>query len=254
MSFNGKSITVFAHDYETTGVVVHQLGVVQAALCIATLHQDGSYEILEKDVQNLNPGVAIEPGATAIHGLSDFDVADCPEWFEYLSEQMQTVNEYGVDAVVSFNGNRFDNKIAMRAGWKPLVSIDLYKYAAMLKKEKLWEAANLGYSYEKVTGKALEKAHDAFADIIGTLDMIKPMVALSGLGSLDAFHRHIQGDDGTPEMKINFGTKHKGKKIKHVPLDYLEWLLSAKCEMTHSVEFEMAVRAALGKPVAPGAK
>jgi len=251
--FNAKSITVFAHDYETTGVQTQTLGVVQAALCFATVHQDGTYVIVEKDVQNLNPGMPIEPGAMAIHGLSDFDVADCPPWQPYLEEQMATVNEFGADAVLSFNGNRFDNKIAMRCGWVPTPSIDLFKFASIQKKNKLWEKANLGYSHEMVTGRKLEKAHNAFADIVGTLDMLEGMIKLSGVANLDEFMALIQGDDGTPEMKINWG-KHAGKKLKHLPISYLEWLLSPGCEISHSVEFQGAITAALGMPVAPGAR
>lgn len=249
MSFNGRSINAFAHDYETTGVIVHELGVVQAALCIVTIHQDGSYVINDKDVQNLNPGVPIEPEASRIHGLTDFDVADCPEWFEYLKQEMATVNSLELDAVVSFNGGRFDNRIAMRCGWKPVKSLDLYKFAAMMKKgpEKGWDAANLGYSYEKLLGKPLEKAHNAFADIVATLDMIKPAMAAVGATTLDEFMTLISGDDGTPEMKITFGTKHKGKKLKHVPADYLEWILSDKCDMVISFELETGIRAALGQ-------
>lgn len=241
MSFNGRSITVFAHDYETTGVVIRDLGVVQAALCVATVNQDGSYSIIQSDVNNLNPGVSIEAEASLIHGLTDLDVMDCPAWEDFLREEMTTVNQLGLDAVVSFNGNRFDNQIAKRVGWTPMLSIDVYKYAAQLKREKTLEKANLGATYQYFFGRPLDKAHDAMADITATLDLIKPMIEHSGKDNLDEFHRMLQGDDGTVEMKLGFG-KHKGKKIKFVPDDYLKWMLSDDCDMVLGVELETAIR------------
>lgn len=230
MSFNSKSITAFAHDYETTGVNVATLGVVQAALCIATIHQDGTFVILEKDVQLLNPGEPIEAEASAIHGYTDFDVADKPAWEDYLREQINTVNELNLDAVVSFNGNRFDNRIAGRVGLNPLRSLDLYKAASAFKRNAGWEKANLGYSYQMLMGKPLEGAHDAFADIQATLDLIQPAMRLAGQETLDDFCIWMKGDSGSPEMKIGFG-KHKGSKLRNLPKDYIKWLLGTDIDV-----------------------
>lgn len=246
MSFKGKSIQVFAHDYETTGVKIMELGVVQSALCFATLHQDGSYEILEKDVQLLNPGVPIEPEAQRIHGYTDLDLIDKPDWEPYLREQLAVVNESNVDAVVGFNSGRFDNRVAVRAGWVPLMSFDLYKAAKQFKSLHGWESASLGATYQQLLGRELESAHDAFADIVATLDMIQPAMRLSGHKTLDEFHRWTQGDDGTPEMKLGWGVKHKGKRIKNIPDSYLRWILSDKCEVVISIELETAIKIQLG--------
>lgn len=246
MSFNGQSIQVFAHDYETTGVEIAKLGVVQSALCFAMVHQDGSFEILEQDVQTLNPGVPIEQEASRIHGFTDLDVMDKPAWEPYLREQMETVNEAGVHAVVGYNSGRFDNRIAQRVGWKPLLSFDLYKAAKMFKATHGWESAKLSAVYERLVGKPLESAHDAFADIVATLELIQPAMRLAGFSTLDEFHAWTQGDDGTVEMKLSWGVKHKGKRIKNIPSDYLRWILSPKCEVVISVELETAIKIQLG--------
>lgn len=246
MSFNGQSIQVFAHDYETTGVQVQTLGVVQSALCFALVHQDGSFEILEQDVQTLNPGVAIEQEASRIHGFTDLDVMDKPDWEPYLREQMVTVNESEAVAVVGYNSGRFDNRVAMRVGWKPMLSFDLYKAAKLFKAEHKWESAKLSAVYEHLVGKPLVAAHDAFADIVATLELIKPAMALSGHATLDEFHAWTQGEDGTPDMKLGWG-KHKGKRIKNIDSGYLKWMLSPKCEVVISVELETAVKIQLGK-------
>ncbi len=244
MSFNGNSITLLAHDYETTGLVIKELGVCQSALCIARMEQDGSFTVVETDVTYLNPGVAISPEASQINGITDLDVMDAPEWEPYLREQMQTVNEMNLDAVVSFNGNRFDNQIARRVGWRSLPSLDVYRYASIMKKAGVIDSVKLTSTYQFFFGKELAKAHDALADVTATLELVKPMLEHSGTGSLDAFHKLCQGDDGTGEMKIGFGA-HKGKKVKHIPRDYVKWLLSDKCDMDLTFELRTALENSL---------
>lgn len=230
MSFNGKSILVFAHDYETTGLDVPTLGVLQAALCFATLHQDGSYDLHEQDCQLLDPGVEISAEASKIHGYTMLDVAGKPEWMKYLGEQFQVVNTAGCAAVVGYNSATFDNRIAVRAGFLPLRSLDLMKTCRRLKKELSWTSAKLTESYQQLVGKPLEKAHDAMADVIATLDLIAPAIkAAPGVGCLDDLILWTIGDDGTPDMKMPWG-KEKGSKLKHLDVSYVDWLLK-KCDV-----------------------
>lgn len=225
MPFNNQSIRVLAHDYETTGVDVAKLGVVQSALCFADLHQDGSYTILEHDVQVLNPCEDISAEASKIHGFTNFDVADKPLWEVYLKEQMATVNAEGIQAVVGYNNATFDDRIAARVGFQLVRSIDLMKAARIFKKAHGWESAKLTNTHLQLTGRTLEGAHDAFADIVGTLDIIQPAMKLAGVATLDEFVLWMRpADSGTPEMKITFG-KHKGSKLKNLEKDYIRWCL-----------------------------
>lgn len=244
MSFNNQSISIFAHDYETTGVDASACGVLQAALCVATLHQDGSYEIHDKDVVMLNPGIPIHPEATAVHGYTDLDVADKPDWKKYLGEQMDTINEHDLQATVGYNNASFDDRIAARVGYKPLRCIDLIKPCRMLKKLHNWPGAKLTQSYEALVGRKLEKAHDAFEDVKATLDLIAPAIKLAGVANLDALIAWYEKDEGTPNMVLNFG-KHKGSKLKNLDRSYVEWLLGPKCEMTMSVELVKGLNACL---------
>lgn len=238
---------IMAFDFETTGVAVATLGVCQSALCIATLNQDGTFEIHEKDVQLLNPIVPIEPGAAAIHGYDNLDVADKPLWTEYLPEQFKTVHEYGVDAHFGFNIRRFDCQIGFRVGLVPAPTIDMYVAAAKLKSEKRdgWTAANLGFTYEKLLGRPLAKAHDAFADVLGTLELVEPMIKEAGVANVSEMIEWMKNpDDGTPNMKINFG-KNKGQKLKTLDRSYVKWLLGAECTMTFSDELRRGLEACL---------
>lgn len=244
MSFDGKSVYAMAHDYETTGVDAGTCGVLQSALIICTLQQDGSYEIHDTDKALLNPGQEIHPEASKVHGYYYHQLLDEKPWKEYLGEQMATVNTLGIQAVIGYNSATFDNRIAARVGFKPPRSIDLMKAARKFKTEHKWPSAKLVHFYENLLGKPMEGAHDALADVVATLDTIPAAMALAKVGSLDEFMLWMKGDDGTPEMKIGFG-KHKGSKLKNLEGSYLRWLLSDKCEMELSAELIEGVKAAL---------
>lgn len=240
----GRSIRILAHDYETTGLDTAALGVLQGALIIATLHQDGSYEIEDQDCQLMNPGVEISAEATAIHGYTQLDVADKPCWMKYLGEQMQTVNDLQLDAILGYNNYNFDDRIIMRVGWNPLPSIDMIKPCRALKKLHGWPGAKLVQSYEALLGRPMEKAHDALADVRATLDLVAPAIKLAGLNSVDELVAWAVKDEGTPNMTINFG-KHKGSKLKNLEKDYVKWLLGPKCEMTLSHDLRKGLEACL---------
>jgi len=244
MSFGNQSIKVIGHDYETTGVDAGACGVLQAALCIATLHQDGSYEIHDVDVVMLNPGVPIHPEATKVHGYTDLDVANKLPWEPYLREQFETVNSLGLQAIVGYNNASFDDRIAMRAGYKPLPCIDLIKPCRLLKKLHNWPGAKLTQSHEALCGYQFDGAHDAFADVKATFDLIAPAIKLAGVANLDELIAWAVKDEGTPNMTINFG-KNKGSKLKNLDRSYVEWLLGPKCEMTMSVEMVKGLNACL---------
>lgn len=235
MSFNNQPILAIAHDYETTGLDIATLGLVQAALCVVTLHQDGSYEIHDKDVQLLNPGVDITAEATAIHGYTNLDVADKPAWEPYLREQMETVNSLSPQAIVGYNNKRFDDKIAHRVGLTPLRSIDLCKGVQKLKKEQGWESGKLTSVYQYVFGKPLDGGHDAFIDIQATLDLIPPIMDLAKVSTVDELYLWMRGDGGTVDMKIGFG-KHKGSKLKNLDKSYVQWLLGGTLSLDPDLE------------------
>ena len=62
-------------DIESTGVVPQRDRIVE--ISVMKVMPDGSSRTTTR---RLNPGMPIPPGATAIHGISDADVADCPQF------------------------------------------------------------------------------------------------------------------------------------------------------------------------------
>lgn len=215
---------IFAHDYETTGVDPNTLGVCQAALCFVELNQDGTYTILEKDVQVLDPGHPIPAPASAVHGLYDHDVVGKPYWESYLAEQFEVVNGSGVQAVVGYNSRTFDDRIARRAGLACLPSLDLIPATRQLKKAGKLKSAKLGDAYKTLVGREPENAHDAFADVVMTLDLIAPCIDLLECESVDDLIAALSSPALTPKSPMPFG-KHKGVKICNLPASYVRWAL-----------------------------
>lgn len=248
MSFNGQSVRALAHDYETTGVDAGSCGVLQSALWIVTLHQDGSYDIHDKDLTLLNPGKEIHPEASKVHGYYAHQLIDELPWEKYLGEQMETVNEMKLDAVIGYNSATFDNRIAGRVGFKAPKSIDLIKAARKLKTEHKWPSAKLTAFYEHLIGEPMNGAHDASVDVDATLKCFKPLFGWAKVECLDDLMLWMKGEDGTLEMKIGFG-KHKGSKVKNLDQSYCKWMLSDKCDMEFSAELREALYLRLAQAI-----
>lgn len=232
---------VFAHDYETTGVNPKKCGVVQCALAFTQLHADGTYEILSQDVQLLHPGEAIPEGASKIHGIYDHHVADKQDWEMYLSEQFEMVNDTEAEAVLGYNSARYDDIIARRAGMRDFPSLDIYVLASRLRTMGKIEAGKLGEVYEEVTGRAAENAHDAFADIVMTLDLVQPLMALAGISDVRGLTEWLGTPFANPDMRMPFG-KHKDKKIRNLPKSYVRWALD---NMTLEGDLKLSLEAVL---------
>lgn len=213
---------VFAHDYETTGVQAKTCGVVQAALCFAKLYEDGSYEILSKDVQLLNPGMEIPAGASNVHGIFDHHVEGSPEFGPYLAEQLAVVNDTDVEAAFGYNNRSYDDVIARRFGLKELPCFDIYVATRRFKTIGKLKSAKLSDAYATLTEREPENAHDAFADIVMSLDLIKPSMAMTGFQTLPEFHQWLSNPWATPSMEMPFG-RHKGVKLCNLPKSYVKW-------------------------------
>ena len=216
---------VFAHDYETTGVNPSKCGVVQAALCFVELDDNGDYRVLEKDVQLLNPGEPIPAGASGVHGIYDNDVADKPHWESYLAEQIEVVNRSGVKAVVGYNSISFDNKIAARAGLDPdFPNLDVFIATKRIKNAGKLSGAKLGTAFEILVGREAVGAHDAMADVLMTLDLIKPCMDFAQAGSVIEFMQWLAKPSGSPSAVMPYG-KHKGVRLCNLPKSYARWAL-----------------------------
>ena len=75
-----RPLAVF--DIESTGVVPQRDRIVE--LAVIRIDPDGS---VRRTVRRINPQIPIPAGATAVHGISDADVADAPT-FADIAEKL----------------------------------------------------------------------------------------------------------------------------------------------------------------------
>jgi len=85
MKLNLKNPIVF-FDLETTGINISRDRIVE--LSFLKIHPNGEEEIKSKRV---NPEMPIPAESTAIHGITDEDVKDCPT-FKQIAKSLMIQN------------------------------------------------------------------------------------------------------------------------------------------------------------------
>ena len=87
-------------DLETTGLNLVNDRIIE--YCLYKIHPDGKKEIR---TQLINPEMPIPPESTAIHGISDKDVAQKPV-FKEIAHELNTF--IGNADLAGYNSNKFD--------------------------------------------------------------------------------------------------------------------------------------------------
>lgn len=202
-----------AYDFETTGVDPNKCEPLQVAIVEAVLFEDGSYEIEDKFETIIQiEADSVPEGAQKVHGISKEMTLSGAE-----PSIIQNLN----GCVLGFNNWRYDDIIAKRYGANIGQSLDVFKLAQKAKRQNLLAKANLGYTYEAMTGNKAENAHDALADVIMTLDILKPLMQVLEIPTvLDAYT--VMSNE-VKYMVMPFG-KYKGIQVKELPVSYVSWL------------------------------
>jgi len=228
-----KPLAVF--DLETTGTYIRADRVVEIA--ILRIDPDGTAAY---KVRRVNPEMPIPADATAVHGISDADVAAEPT-FRQLAKSLAAFLE-DCD-LVGYNLRRFDVPLLQeefaRAGVKfELAGRSLIDACTIFKTN---ERRNLAAAYDLYCGKDLEGAHSAGADTLATTEiLLKQMERYSELPRTAAeLHEYCRDpswvdEDGKfkwrgGEAVFSFG-KHAGEPLREVAETapgYLDWMLEA---------------------------
>ncbi len=228
-----RPLVVF--DIESTGVVPQRDRIVEIA--VLKIFPDGQSQ---NTVRRLNPEMPIPPGATAVHGITDADVADCPT-FLLIAEKL---HRYLADCdLAGYNVTGFDIPILeaefRRAGFEFKTDdrkvIDAYNIFCKLYPRTLTAA------YSFFCGKELEGAHGAAADTAATwevllgqlerhpelpreLDALAAFADLAGPDAVDRTRRFKWSGD---EVVVNFG-KNAGRSLREVASNdpgFLRWIV-----------------------------
>ena len=234
MKLNLKNPLVF-FDLETTGTNINSDRIVE--ICYLKVYPNGNEE---SKTMRINPEMHIPEASSAIHGIYDADVADCPT-FKDVAKKIASDIE-GCD-LAGFNSNRFDIPVLAEEFLRAGVDIDLMKHKfvdVQVIYHKL-EQRTLSAAYKFYCDKNLEDAHTAEADTRATYEVLKAQLDrysdvlenditfLSNYSchtkNVDFAGRIVYNDQGVEGF--NFG-KYKGMSVAEVlkkDLGYYGWIM-----------------------------
>lgn len=235
MQLNLRNPLIF-FDLETTGINIVKDRIVE--ISYVKVFPNGKEE---SKTLRINPGMPIPPESTAIHGITDEDVKDCP-LFKDVAKTLAAQFE-GCD-LAGFNSNRFDIPLLAEEFLRAGVNIDLSrrKFIDVQTIFHKMEQRTLSAAYKFYCGKSLENAHTASADTMATYEVLKAQLDkypelendvtfLSKFSSfsnnVDFAGRMIYNEKG--QEVINFG-KYKGRLVEEVlSVDpgYYSWMMNS---------------------------
>lgn len=175
-----------AFDLETTGVDVTRDRIVE--ITVGSVRQD---EVLGESVslfgpQYLNPGMPIPAEATAVHGISDADVAEAPTFTDVTSQLIEMfVADRQVDPIlVAYNGRRFDLRLLAsefeRANHLAM-STYLRERAQVIDPYVIWqtqEPRDLTGAVRRFCAEDHTEAHGSLPDVLATTRVLTGEVVL----------------------------------------------------------------------------
>jgi DNA polymerase III subunit epsilon len=222
-------------DLETTGTDHARDRIVELAM--VKLHPEGKRENL---VKRVNPGIPIPPEVTAIHGISNEDVADAPVFKQIAHELYDWMK--GCD-LGGYNSSKFDIPLLAEEFLRAGVQVD-FTERHMVDVQQIFfkmESRSLSAAYNFYCNKQLENAHSAEADILATIEVLEAQLdkyenlphavqdlhKFSGGEEFVDYARRIVLRDGHPVF--NFG-KHKGRKVEEIftaEPQYYDWMMQA---------------------------
>ena len=235
MQLNLRNPLIF-FDLETTGINIVKDRIVE--ISYVKVFPNGKEE---SKTLRINPGMPIPPESTAIHGITDEDVKDCP-LFKDVAKTLAAQFE-GCD-LAGFNSNRFDIPLLAEEFLRAGVNIDLSrrKFIDVQTIFHKMEQRTLSAAYKFYCGKSLENAHTASADTMAKYEVLKAhldkypelendVTLLSKFSSfsnnVDFAGRMIYNEKG--QEVINFG-KYKGRLVEEVlSVDpgYYSWMMNS---------------------------
>lgn len=236
MKLNLRRPIVF-FDLETTGVNILKDRIVEISL--VKILPGKEHEPIVK-TRRINPEMPIPAEATAIHHITDADVADAPT-FRQVAHSLADLMR-GCD-IAGFNSNRFDIPLLDEEFHRAGVDFDFHR-AQFIDVQTIFhkmEPRNLTAAYRFYCDKELEGAHGATADTMATYEVFLAQLdrydQLSGdVNELSKFSS--QNDnvdlagrivrDAQGREVINFG-KYKGQPVAEVLAKdpgYYSWVIN----------------------------
>lgn len=242
-------------DLETTGINIVKDKIVE--ISVLKIHPNGKEE--QKTIR-INPGMHIPEQASAIHGIYDEDVKDCPTFKEVAKELARYIE--GCD-LGGYNSNRFDIPLLAEEFLRAGVDFDMRKrkFVDVQTIFHKMEQRTLSAAYRFYCNKNLDDAHTAAADTLATYEVLKAQLDRYGdqlqndiaflskfsaqTNSVD-FAGFIVYNDAGVEV-FNFG-KNKGVPVTQVLKEqpgYFSWIINSDFPLyTKKILTEIKLRGA----------
>lgn len=189
----------------------------------------------------INPGMHIPEQASAVHGIYDEDVKDCP-FFKDVAKDI--ANDFKGCDIAGFNSNRFDLPMLAEEFLRAQVDIDLSRMRAIdvqVIYHKL-EQRTLSAAYKFYCNAELVNAHSALADTRATYEILQaqldhyPDVLKNDMEFLSQYSSFTNNVDFAGRMVydeqgnevFNFG-KYKGERVDAVlqrDSGYYAWMMN----------------------------
>lgn len=222
-------------DLETTGTNISHDRIVE--ISIVKVFPD--CDTPEVKTRRINPEMPIPAEATAVHHITDEDVASEPT-FRQVARSLADLMR-GCD-IAGFNSNRFDVPLLDEEFHRAGVDFDFHK-ARFIDVQTIFhklEPRNLTAAYKFYCGKDLEGAHGAEADTMATYEVLAAQLEKypqlpeqvdelarfsSQNDNVDLIGRLVYDADG--RELINFG-KYKGQPARDVLArdpGYYSWIM-----------------------------
>lgn len=153
-------------DLETTGTNVGADRIVEISILL--VRPDGSKNVF---TERINPERPIPAETTAVHGITDADVATSPTFAELAPAIFDFIGEADL---AGYNSNKFDIPLLYEEFARAGYDLDL-------KKRRFIDVQNIFHKMEQRTlkaaykfycGEELENAHSAEADIKATYEVL----------------------------------------------------------------------------------
>jgi exodeoxyribonuclease X len=175
------------------------------------LHVDENLQVVSYFHSRVNPERPIEPGAFAVHGISNEDVADSPTLAD-LAPHLNFITH-----VIAHNAS-FDLRM-LKGHVNPthtLCTLSLArKYITGTTNHKL-------ETLQRELNLPAQKSHSALGDVHTTRDLLEWLLPRAGTTLETLFSRAA-----TPKMvNVMPWGKHKGTPVALLPADYRAWMLS----------------------------
>lgn len=234
MRLNLKNCIVF-FDLETTGINPNTDRIVE--LSYLKVYPNGNEE---SKTLRVNPGIPIPPEATAVHHITDADVADCPT-FKEIGKQLARDIE-GCD-LAGFNSNRYDIPLLAEEFLRHDIDFDMSKrkFVDVQVIFHKMEQRTLTAAYKFYCQKELIGAHGAEADTRATYEVLMAQLdrypeLKNDVAFLSEFSSHTRNVDFAGKIiynsegveVFNFG-KYKDQPVEDVlkkDMGYYGWMMN----------------------------